>query len=148
MKFIIFALIPLILLIGIIPNVYSLECSDDRFLMDRPNGKDACVKNTSITLLEDRGDWELRLNLDCNTVESSNRDLPPNRFCGFNNFENVVASYRIIEKGDGDFIPFGSNPQDLSHLMIKWGEKEIPLDEFLKRSHTDAVLVVQGNDII
>jgi len=68
MKLILFTIIPMILLIGITPNVYALECSDDRFLMDRPNGKDACVKKTSITLLEDRGDWELKLNDDCDTV--------------------------------------------------------------------------------
>ena len=144
---IIFALIPLILLIGITPNSYSVECSDDRFLMDRPNDKEACVKGTSISVLELR-DWELRLNLDCDTVDISNWMFPPNKLCALNNFENIVRYTETVSRGEGEVNEFGSNPKDISHLMVQWGDNENSFDEFLYRGHVDAFLVVQDNDII
>lgn len=147
MKFILFALIPMILLIGIIPNVYSLECSDDRHKMDRPNDKEACVFGPSVGPLEQK-DWVLRINFDCDTVNTSNWATGPNKYCAFNNFDKIARFTQVVDKGEGIVNEFGSNPKDISHLTVQWGDKELSFDEFLKRGHVDAILVIQGNDII
>ena len=146
-KFIVFTLIPLVLLIGIIPTAYSLECSDDRFMMDRPNDKEACVFGPSVGPLEQK-DWILRINLDCDTVNNENWGIPPNKYCAFNNLDKIVRFTQVVDRGDGPVNEFGSNPKDISHLTVQWGDKEISFDEFLKRGHVDAILVIQGNDIV
>jgi len=143
----IFALIPLILLIGIIPTAYSLSCNDDRYMMDRPNGKEACVFDTSISFLEDKN-WELRLNDNCSTVDISNWDDPPNRHCAFLNFDQVVLYTKVIEKGEMPVHMFGSNPTNISHITVQWGIDEISLEQFFKLAHIDGMLVLKDNDIV
>ena len=147
MKNVIFSLIPIILLITIIPNVYALECNDDQYVMDRPNNKEACVFGPSVGPLEQK-DWVLRINLDCDTVNIENWSMPPNKYCGLNNFDKIVRFTQVIDKGDGPVNEFGSNPKDISHLTVQWGDEEISFDKFLKRGHVDAILIIQGNDIV
>lgn len=137
----------MILLIAIIPNVYALECSDDRNMMDRPNGNESCMFNTSIPLLEAR-DWTLRINDNCSTVNISNWDDPPNRHCAFLNFDQIALNTKVIEKGEMSTHGFGSNPTDLSHILVKWGDDDISLERFFKLAHINGILVLKQNDIV
>ena len=72
---------------GVAPE--DVVCREGKFLMKRPSDKIACVYGTSISVLENR-DWELKINLDCDTVDNSNWHLPTNKYCGLNNFDKVV----------------------------------------------------------
>ncbi len=125
----------------------DVVCSEGKSLMERPSDKIACVMNPSISTPELR-DWELKINLDCDTVDVSNWGLPANKFCGLNNLDKVVRFTQVVSRGDGPVNEFGSNPKDLSHLTVQWGDHENSFDEFLEYGHVDAFLVVQGNDIV
>jgi len=125
----------------------DVVCSEGKSLMERPSDKIACVMNPSISTLELR-DWELKINLDCDTVDVSNWGLPANKFCGLNNLDKIVRFTQVVSRGDGPVNEFGSNPKDITHLTVQWGDHESSFDEFLYRGHVDAFLVVQGNDIV
>jgi CubicO group peptidase (beta-lactamase class C family) len=125
----------------------DVSCEDGKYLMVGPSDKAECVEGVKISEFELKG-WDLILNLDCDTVDNSNWGLPPNKFCGFNNFEKVVRFTQIVDRGDGPVNEFGSNPKDLSHLTVQWGDNESSFDEFLEYGHVDAFLVLQGNDIV
>ena len=122
-------------------------CREGKYVMDRPNNKIVCVTGPSIGSLEQK-DWVLRINLDCDTVNNANWGIPPNKYCGLNNLDKIVRFTQVVSRGDGPVNEFGSNPKDISHLTVLWGDNEIPFDEFLKRSHMDAILIIQGNDIV
>ena len=166
MKLIIFAFIPLILSIGITPvfavnhDVMSpyqqvkngiaaedIECKDLLKLMIRPNGNPACVNKKSIHPLE-FWDWTLRITTDINKLDGLNWYEPENRNLGFRNIDKVVPYPLEISKGSGPVHEFGSDPQDLSKIPIEYYDEIITLDEYLERSHTDAFLVLKGNDIV
>ena len=166
MKLIIFALIPLILSISIIPAfavqhdlmspyqqmkngvaAEDVQCKELFKLMIRPNGNPACVDIKSIHPLE-FWDWTLKITTDINKLDGLNWYEPENRNLGFRNIDKVVPYPLEISKGSGPVHEFGSDPQDLSKIQIEYYDEIITLDEYLERSHTDAFLVLKGNDIV
>ena len=161
-----FVLIPLILSIGITPafaahhEVMSpyqqiksgvasedVECKDLLKLMIRPNGNPSCVNKKNIHPLE-FWDWTLRITTDINKLDGLNWYEPENRNLGFRNIDKVVTYPLEISKGSGPVHEFGSDPHDLSKIPIEYYDEMITLDEYLERSHTDAFLVLKGNDIV
>ena len=126
---IIFALIPLILSIGIIPafavqhDVMSpyqqiengvasedVECKVLLKLMIRSNGNPACVNKKNIHPLEFLG-WTLRITTDINKLDGLNWYDPENRNLGFRNIDKMISFPHEVSKGSGPVHEFGSNPR-------------------------------------
>lgn len=166
MNSIVFALIPLILSIGITPafavnhEVMSpyqqikngvtsedVECKDLLKLMIRPNGDPACVNKKNIHPLEFM-DWTLRITTDISKLDGLNWYEPENRNLGYRNIDKVVPFPHEVSKGSGPVHEFGSDLQDLSKIPIEYYDEMITLDEYLEKSHTDAFLVLKGNDVV
>ena len=161
-----FAIIPMILLIGITPtlsfsqaidsprhqieNGVSAEnviCNESLKLMIRPNAKAACVDKNNFIKLESWG-WIVRLTTDINKLDGLNWYEPENRNLGFRNIDKLVPFPHEISKGSGPIHEFGSDPHDLSKIIVEYFDEDITLEEYLQRSHTDAILVLKGNDIV
>jgi len=158
----ILVIIPLILSIGIIPALSfgetidsprkqmqsgvaseDVKCNEERYLIIRDTGSPACVKDSSIKKLEVWG-WVLKLNQE--GVDINNWFEPPNRHWAVQNSQ--IFNTRTIDKGNAIVEPFQSSPQDLSNISVNYRGKTLDLEEYLKATHTDAFLVLQGNDII
>ncbi len=161
-----FAIISLILLIGITPtlsfsqainsprqqieNGVSSEnviCNESLKLMIRPNSKPACVDKNNFIKLESWG-WIVRLTTDINKLNGLNWMEPENRNLGFRNMDKLVPFPHEISKGSGPVHEFGSDPHDLSKIIVEYFDRDITFEEYLLRSHTDAILVLKGNDIV
>ena len=167
-NFILFALIPLILSIGIFPvlsfaeqhmgmspkqqmedgvAVDDVQCKENLKLMIRPNAKAACVDKNNLMKLESWG-WVVRITTDINKLDGLNWYEPENRNLGFRNIDKLVPFPHEISKGLGPIHEFGSDPHDLSKILVEYFDEDITLEEYLQRSHTDAILVLKGNDIV
>jgi len=163
---IIFALIPLILSIGITPafaanhEVMSpyqqiksgvaaedVECKDLLKLMIRPNGQPACVDRDNFPKLESWG-WIVKLTTDISKLDGVNWMEPENRNLGFRNMDKLAPFPYEISKGSGPVHEFGSDPHDLSDVKVNYFGKEMPFEEWLEKGHVDAILVLKGNDIV
>jgi len=162
--------VPLILSIGIVPvfapshpeyvgfdsplkqmqsgvNPEDVVCKEDLKLMIRPNGQAACVDKNNFLKLESWG-WIVRITTDLSKVNELNWLEPENRNLGFRHMDKFVQFPHEVSRGSGPVHEFGSNPHDLSKITVEYFGKNIPLEEFLLRSHTDAILVLKGNDIV
>ena len=158
----VFALIPL-LLIGIIPASGEIDsprkqmqngvapedvqCKENLKLMIRTNGQAVCVDKGNFLKLESLG-WVVRITTDINKLNGVNWMEPENRNLGFRNMDKLVPFPHEISKGTGPVHEFGSDPHDLSKITLEYFDVDITLDEYLQRSHTDAILVLRGNDIV
>ena len=120
---------------------------DGLYLMNIPSGRAACVKGPHVAKMEERG-WEFVLNHDNGSINSYSWQQPQNRLWAFKNMDNVFAYPHEISRGSGPLHEFGSNPVDLSDVTLEYQGKQMKLKEFLKASHTDALLVLRGNDIV
>ena len=90
----------------------------------------------------------VRITTDINKVNELNWLAPENRNLGFRNMDKFVQFPHEVSKGSGPVHEFGSDPQDLSNITVEYFDEVIPFEEWLKKSHTDAVLVLKGNDIV
>lgn len=175
MKLIIFALI---LSIGITPAFASnhevmspyqqmkngveaedVICKSGLALMIRQHGIPACVKESSVEKLAENMAWgfvapkmekkdDVEVTTDINKINGLNWYEPENRHLGFLNMDKLVSFPYEVSKGTGPVHEFGSVPHDLSKITIDYFGKEMSLGEYLEKSHTDAILVLKGNDIV
>ncbi len=122
-------------------------CKESLKLMIRPSGKPACVDKNNFLKLESWG-WVVRLTTDINKLNGINWMEPENRNLGFRNMDKLVPFPHEVGRGSGPVHEFGSDPHDLSKISVEYFGKDIPLEEFLLKSHTDAILVLKGNDIV
>ena len=162
MKLIFSALVPLVLSIGIIPafavdhEVMSpyqqikkgiaakdVECIEDRYLMIRDSGTAACVKASTIKKTEPLG-WVLQLNQE--GIDITNWTEPPNRHWAVQNSQ--IFNTRTLDNGNPQVEPFNVSLQDLSDISVDYQGKTMQLDEFLKATHTDGLLVLKDNTIV
>ncbi len=90
----------------------------------------------------------VRIATDINKLNGQNWFEPENRNLGFRNMDKLVPFPHEISKGSGPVHEFGSNPHDLSKIIVEYFDEDIALEEYLQRSHTDAFLVLKGNDIV
>ena len=90
----------------------------------------------------------VRITTDINKLNGQNWYEPENRNLGFRNMDKLVPFPHEISKGSGPIHEFGSNPHDLSKIIVEYFDEDITLEEYLQRSHTDAFLVLKGNDIV
>jgi len=90
----------------------------------------------------------VRIATDINKLNGLNWYEPENRNLGFRNMDKLVPFPHEISKGSGPVHEFGSNPHDLSKIIVEYFDEDITLEEYLQRSHTDAFLVLKGNDIV
>jgi hypothetical protein len=165
LKPIIFALIPLILSIGIAPAISfgeidspyqqikngvateDIQCKESLKLLIRSNGQPACVNKNNIHTLESWG-WVVRITTDINKLDGVNYQEPENRNLGFRNMDKFVQFPQEVSKGSGSVHEFGSAPDNLSDIKVQYFDKVMPFEEWLEKSHTDAILVLKGNDIV
>ena len=186
MKLIIFALIPLILSIGITPVLSSayvadspkqqmatglalnqISCDSGKILMVSVTGKPGCAiedhvnqlikygwgevveRDTSMEMIhDDTKSDDVEITTDINKINGLNWYDPENRHLGFLNMDKLVSFPYEVSKGTGPVHEFGSEPHDLSKITIDYFGKEMSLGEYLEKSHTDAILVLKGNDIV
>ena len=90
----------------------------------------------------------VRITTDINKLNGQNWYEPENRNLGFRNMDKLVPFPHEISKGSGPVHEFGSDPHDLSKIIVEYFDEDITLEEYLQRSHTDAFLVLKGNDIV
>jgi len=90
----------------------------------------------------------VRITTDINKLNGLNWLEPENRNLGFRNMDKLVPFPHEISKGSGPVHEFGSNPHDLSKIVVEYFDEDITLEEYLQRSHTDAILILKGNDIV
>ena len=90
----------------------------------------------------------VRITTDINKLNGQNWYEPENRNLGFRNMDKLVPFPHEISKGSGPIHEFGSDPHDLSKIIVEYFDEDITLEEYLQRSHTDAFLVLKGNDIV
>jgi len=90
----------------------------------------------------------VRITTDINKLNGLNWLKPENRNLGFRNMDKLVPFPHEISKGSGPVHEFGSDPHDLSKIIVEYFDEDITLEEYLQRSHTDAFLVLKGNDIV
>ncbi len=90
----------------------------------------------------------VRITTDINKLNGLNWYEPENRNLGFRNMDKLVPFPHEINKGSGPVHEFGSDPHDLSKIIVEYFDEDITLEEYLQRSHTDAFLVLKGNDIV
>jgi CubicO group peptidase (beta-lactamase class C family) len=90
----------------------------------------------------------VRITTDINKLNGLNWLKPENRNLGFRNMDKLVPFPHEISKGSGPVHEFGSDPNDLSNITVEYFDEIITLEEYLQRSHTDAILVLRGNDIV
>ncbi len=113
--FLLIALIPLILSIGLVPVSFSesplqqmkdgtpvedVQCKENLKLTIRPNGKAACVDKNNFIKLESWG-WIVRLTTDINKLNGLNWMEPENRNLGFRNMDKLVPFPHEISNGSG-----------------------------------------------
>jgi len=161
-------IIPLILSIGITPSLSfadqhmvmsplqqiedgvapeDVQCRENLKLVIRPNLKVACMDKNNFLKLESWG-WIVRLTTDINKLNGLNWLEPENRNLGFRNMDKFVQFPHEVSKGSGPVHEFGSDPHDLSKIVVEYFDRDITLEEYLQKSHTDAILVLKGNDIV
>ena len=90
----------------------------------------------------------VRITTDINKLNGLNWYEPENRNLGFRNMDKLVPFPHEINKGSGPVHEFGSDPHDLSKIIVEYFDEDITLEEYLQRSHTDAILILKGNDIV
>ncbi len=90
----------------------------------------------------------VQITTDINKLNGLNWYEPENRNLGFRNMDKLVPFPHEISKGSGPVHEFGSDPHDLSKIIVEYFDEDITLEEYLQRSHTDAFLVLKGNDIV
>jgi CubicO group peptidase (beta-lactamase class C family) len=125
----------------------DVQCIEHLKLMIRPNGQAACIDKNNILKLESWR-WIVRITTDINKLNGLNWFEPENRNLGFRHMDKLVPFPVEISKGTGPVHEFGSDPQDLSKISIEYFGEKVTLDEYLQKSHTDAFLVLKGNDIV
>lgn len=178
LKPIIFALIPLILSIGITPAFAAQHdimspyhqikngvlaedviCKSGLALMIRQHGVPACVKGDSVQKLAETYAWgfvapkmekkdDVEITTDINKITELNWLDPENRNLGFRNMEKFVQFPHEVSNGLGPVHEFGSDLHDLSDIKVEYFDEVMPFEEWLEKSHTDAILVLHENDIV
>ncbi len=125
----------------------DVTCKEDLKLMIRPNGQAACVNKSNFQKLQS-WEWIVRITTDINKITELNWLDPENRNLGFRNMDKFVQFPHEISKGSGPLHEFGSDPHDLSDIKVEYFDKVMPFEEWLEKSHTDAILVLKGNEIV
>lgn len=97
---------------------------------------------------DDTKSEKMEITTDINKITELNWLDPENRNLGFRNMDKFVQFPHEISKGSGPVHEFGSNPHDLSDIKVEYFDEVMPFEEWLEKSHTDAILVLKGNDIV
>jgi len=123
-------------------ETHPVKCKEGSYLMTKGTAAN-CVEDSMIKELEVQN-WVLKLNQD--GIDITNWTEPPNRHWAVQNSQ--IFNTRTIDKGNAMVEPFGSSPKDLSGISVDYRGKTLDLEEYLKATHTDAFLVLKGNDIV
>jgi CubicO group peptidase (beta-lactamase class C family) len=90
----------------------------------------------------------IALNQDGSTIDLSNWHEPANRNWSYRHAVEVLPCTRKISRGDGPVHVFGEAPVDISSVQVNYLDRDMSLEEYLRESHCDGFLVLNGNDIV
>jgi len=60
----------------------------------------------------------------------------------------VLPYTQRISRGDGAVQEFGEKQIDISSIKVNFRNRDMQLEEYLKESHCDGLLVLEGNDVV
>lgn len=90
----------------------------------------------------------IELNQDGSSIDLTNWNEPANRNWSYRHTVDVLPYTRKIFRGQGPIHEFDVAPRDISSVNVSFRNRQMPLEEYLKESHCDALLVLKGNDIV
>ena len=88
------------------------------------------------------------LNQDGSTIDLSNWNEPANRNWSYRNTCRVLPHTQKISRGESAVHALDTRIVDISAVQVNYRNRAMQLNEFLRESHCDALLVLQGNDIV
>ena len=90
----------------------------------------------------------IELNQDGSTIDLSNWHEPANRNWSYRNTVDVLPHTKKIFRGDGPVHALGDAPVDISSVTVNYLNRDMSLEEYLRESHSDGFLVLNGNDVV
>ncbi|MEP1470214.1 MAG: serine hydrolase [Halieaceae bacterium] len=90
----------------------------------------------------------IELNMDGSSIDISNWSEPANRNWSYRHTVDVLPFTRKISRGQGALHEFKAAPRDLSSIQVNYRDRDMLLEEYLKESHCDGLIVLKGNDIV
>jgi len=90
----------------------------------------------------------IELNQDGSSIDLSNWDEPANRNWSYRNILDVFPYTQRIDRGVGPVHELNPRPVDISSVGVNYRNLRMLLEEFLYESHCDAMVVVQGNNLV
>ena len=103
---------------------------------------------TEEKVLEDIEDApHIALNQDGTTINLGNWQQPANRQWSYRHCDQVLPYLRTIDKA-GPANPLIEQPVDLSDITTRYRNQDMPLEMYLRESHCNGFIVLQGNRVI
>ena len=90
----------------------------------------------------------IELNQDGSTINLSNWAEPANRNWSYRHTVDIFPYTQKIFRGSDAVYEFGENPVDLSSVCVHYRNRDMQLEEYLKESHCDGLLVLKGGDVV
>ncbi len=90
----------------------------------------------------------IELNQDGSTIDLSNWAEPANRNWSYRHTLDVFPYTEKIFRGEGPVHELHEKPVDISSVTVDYRNREMLLKEYLKESHCDGLMVLQGDNIV
>ena len=90
----------------------------------------------------------IALNQNPSTIGLSNWNEPANRNWSYRHAVEFFPFTQNISRGNNFVHPLNEDPIDISSVTVEYRNRKMQLDEYLKESHCNGFLVLQGDSII